>query len=79
MQEKKALWQGLSLAWQLGYTIAIPLIIFALLGRFLDKRYETSPLFLLGAIFLSLIVSGVGIYKKVFEIIKDLEQEERKK
>lgn len=58
----------LGLVFDLGYTIAVPLIFFALGGRFLDKKLESSPLFLLIGIFAALAVSGYGIYKKIKQI-----------
>lgn len=67
-KERSTLWQVLSLAWNLGYLIAIPLVVFALLGRFLDKRFGTSPLALLAGIFISLVVTTIGVYKKTKEI-----------
>ena len=67
-KERSSLWQVLSLAWNLGYLIAIPLVVFALLGRFLDKRFGTSPLALLAGIFISLVVTAIGVYKKTKEI-----------
>ncbi len=73
-KEKNQVWSALSLAWQLGYTIAIPVVVFGLLGRFLDKRLGTSPLFLLIGILISLVISSVGIYKKTIDIIKQTEE-----
>jgi F0F1-type ATP synthase assembly protein I len=67
-KERSTLWQALSLAWNLGYLIAVPLVVFALLGRFLDKRFGTSPLALLAGIFISLVVTTIGVYKKTKEI-----------
>ncbi len=58
-----------SLAWELGYTIAIPIIVFALLGRFADKYLNTSPFLLLLGILISIFVSVFMLYKKVKEII----------
>lgn len=60
--------KALRLVFDLGYTIAIPLIFFALGGRLLDRKFETSPLFLLVGIFAALAASGYGIYKKVQSI-----------
>lgn len=62
-------WSTISLAWQLGYSIAIPLIALALLGRFLDKKFETSPWLLLVGIFLSLITSTFLVYSKTIKIL----------
>lgn len=68
-KESNQTWNALSLAWELGYTIAVPIVIFALLGRFLDKWLGTSPWLLLVGIFASLIASSVGVYFKAIKII----------
>lgn len=60
----------LSLALELGYVIAIPIVVFGLLGRFLDKKFDSSPVLLLAGILVSIIVSSIGIYSKVRKIIK---------
>lgn len=64
------IWYILGLVGQLGFIIAIPLVIFALAGRYLDKIIHTSPLFLLLGMLLSLIVSGMAVWKIVKEIEK---------
>ena len=71
-KERSVLWQVLGLAWDLGYIIAIPLVLLALGGRLLDRHFNTSPLFLLVGIFVSLIVTTVGVYRKTRDIMKDL-------
>jgi len=68
--DKNKTFSALSLAWELGYSIALPLVIFALLGRWLDKKFATSPwLFLLGII-LAVTISSYLVYRKTMEIIK---------
>jgi F0F1-type ATP synthase assembly protein I len=68
--DKKKTFSALSLAWELGYSIALPLVIFALLGRWLDGKLATSPwLFLLGII-LAVSISSYLVYRKTMEIIK---------
>ena len=62
-------WSALSLAWELGYTIAIPIVALALGGRLLDKKLGTAPWLLLTGIFLSLIVSSWLVYGKTVKII----------
>lgn len=62
------MWSALALAWQLGYTIAIPLIVLALVGRFLDRRLDTSPLFLLAGIALSIVLSGIVVTRRIRNI-----------
>lgn len=62
----------LPLAWELGYTIAIPIVALALGGRFLDRYFGTSPVLLLVGIFISILLTTFLIYrktKKVLEVI----------
>ena len=63
-------WSAVGLAWQLGYTIAVPIVVLALVGRFLDKKLGTSPWLLLLGILLSIAISSWAIYKKTLDIIK---------
>lgn len=78
IKEKNNVWSALSLAWQLGYTIAIPLVVLALVGRFLDKRFGTSPWLLLVGVLSSLIVSTIAIYYKTVKILEETERESEK-
>ncbi|HEY4496290.1 MAG TPA: AtpZ/AtpI family protein [Candidatus Paceibacterota bacterium] len=55
----------LPLAFEVGWTIALPLVGLALLGRWLDKMFQASPLFLLTGSLLAIIISTVIIIKKV--------------
>jgi F0F1-type ATP synthase assembly protein I len=61
---------ALGLAWELGYTIAVPLVALALLGRFLDKKLGTAPWLLLLGILISIAVSSWAVYKKTLDIMK---------
>lgn len=54
-----------ALAWEMGYTIAIPLVAFALLGRFADKYFDSSPLFLLIGMLLAIAASTVILMRKM--------------
>jgi len=76
-KEKEGFWSALSLAWGLGYTIAIPLIALALFGRILDKRFNTSPWLLLAGIFLSIIISTFAVYYKTVKILNATEKERK--
>lgn len=62
-------WSAVSLAWELGFTIAIPVVILALLGRFLDKKLGTDPWLILAGVILSVLISSYLIYKKTAEIM----------
>jgi len=61
---------ALGLAWELGYTIAVPLVALAIFGRFLDKKLGTSPWLLLAGILVSIAVSSWLVYKKTLDILK---------
>lgn len=63
-------WSVFSLAFELGYMIAIPIVLFALGGRFLDKKIDSSPLFLLTGIFISIILTTYLVYKKTINVIE---------
>jgi F0F1-type ATP synthase assembly protein I len=62
-------WSALSLAWELGYTIAVPIVVLALAGRFADRRLGTSPWLLLAGIFVSIVISTISVYFKTIKII----------
>ncbi|MDO8559096.1 MAG: AtpZ/AtpI family protein [bacterium] len=70
-KERPIFLKTLSLAWEMGYTIAGPLVVLAFLGRFLDKKYESSPVALLSGVFLAMIISGAVVFKKTKKIMED--------
>lgn len=67
---KNDTWSALSFAWNLGYSIAIPLVLLALGGRFLDRKLGTSPWMLLGGILVSIIISSFIVYRKTIKLLK---------
>jgi len=54
----------IAFAFDVGLAIAVPLVIFALGGRFIDREYGTTPLFLIIGLLLSLVSTGIIIWKK---------------
>lgn len=71
---KKNSWSAVGFAWELGYSITIPLVVFTLGGRLLDKRLETAPWLLLAGLFFSIIVTFYIVYGKLMEIIRSEEE-----
>ncbi|MDD5489731.1 MAG: AtpZ/AtpI family protein [Candidatus Moranbacteria bacterium] len=69
MKSSDKQFSALGLAWELGYTIAVPLVALAILGRFLDKKLGTAPWLLLAGILVSVTVSSWAVYKKTLDII----------
>ena len=56
-------------AWELGYTIAVPIVTLTLIGRFADKYLNTSPLLLLIGVAISVFLSTWLIYKKTKQFL----------
>jgi len=65
-------WSVVSLAWRLGYTIAVPLVVFALLGRFADQALETTPWMMLMGILVATIVTSILLYRKIKKTLSRL-------
>jgi len=71
----KSISLAVSFAWELGYSIAIPLVLFALGGRFIDVKFDSSPVFFLLGKVLSIFVSSFIVFKKTLKIMRLLEEE----
>jgi ATP synthase protein I len=56
-------WAPLALVGQLGFTIAIPIALLAILGSYLDGRFHTGYLFVLLGLLLGLISGIYGAYR----------------
>jgi F0F1-type ATP synthase assembly protein I len=69
-ENKNSSWSALGFAWELGYSITIPIVIFALVGRLIDKKLGTSPWMLLVGILVSIMVSSYMVYKKTIKVMK---------
>ena len=67
--DKSKEFRAWALAGELGYTIAIPIVVLALLGRLADKAWGTAPWLMLLGIILSIATSSYLIYKKVKDIM----------
>ncbi len=66
----------ISLAWDLGWMIALPIVLLAIGGAMLDKKFQSSPWFLLGGIGLAFVISSVMVYGKVMRVMADLSMNE---
>lgn len=61
-------WRLAGLASQIGYIIAIPAVLFAFGGAYLDKNLGTSPLFVILGLSFAFLVSAFGVAKVIREI-----------
>lgn len=55
---------ALKIVGDFGATIAVPVVVFVLLGEYLDGRYHTSPWFTIAAFILAALISGKMVYTK---------------
>jgi ATP synthase protein I len=70
--QRTALWQALNIAWELGYTIAIPLVILALVGRWADAHLHTHPWLFLVGIVLAIISSSIILVRKFSKLLRQI-------
>lgn len=64
-------WSAFGLALELGWSIAIPLVIFAMAGRFADKVLGTTPWLFLVGLLVSIAISVYLIHRKVKNILNN--------
>lgn len=72
-------WSVFSLAMELGYLIAIPLVVFALAGRFVDKKLDTSPWIFLAGICISIVLTTYLVHKKTVSVLDNDSEENTEK
>lgn len=70
--QRTALWQALNIAWELGYTIAVPLVILALAGRWADAQFHTKPWLFLAGIILAIASSSVLLVRKFSKLLRQI-------
>ena len=55
---------ALRIAGDFGATIAVPVVLLAIIGRKMDNNYDSGIIFTLIGFVLAAIISGIIIYKK---------------
>lgn len=65
---------ALSLAWQLGFFIAIPIGGFLFLGLWGDNFFNTKPFFLLLGLVIGIVITIYEVYHLLIPVIKDKEK-----
>ena len=61
----------ISIAWQLGFLIAVPIGGFLFLGFLGDKFFRTKPFLLILGIILGIIITIYEVYHLLIPLIKD--------
>jgi F0F1-type ATP synthase assembly protein I len=69
-QKNINLGQVLALGGELGFLIALPLIICILLGLWIDKKLNTFPWILLASVLAGMILTVVNVYKIVIPFLE---------
>jgi len=55
----------LGLATEIGFVIAVPLVVLIFIGARLDEKFSTTPLFILLAFVVSIVISSMIIGRKI--------------
>ena len=63
-RERKYMLMGFRIVGDFGASIAVPVVVFVLIGQWLDEKYQAGPYFTVGAFVLAALLSGRLIYKK---------------
>ena len=59
--------------------IAGPIIIALFVGKWLDRKYDSSPWFFIGLTVIAFIISIAGIMKILMKYLNDIEKEAKEK
>ena len=71
-QKLKTRWELVSLAFELGYIIALPLLAFILAGKYLDQRFGTHPYLKLLGLLLAIGATTLWLIKRFLEIFEGI-------
>lgn len=74
MNDRKYWLFALRIVGDFGATIAIPVVVFAYLGKRLDARYNTTPWLLITGFVVAALVSGVIIYRRAKRYGKEYQE-----
>lgn len=69
-------WSALRFAWELGYLIAIPVVVFAVGGALADRWLGTKPWLLVFGVLVSIVITTVSVTIKAIRIMSDRSQTE---
>jgi F0F1-type ATP synthase assembly protein I len=69
-QKNINLGQIITLGSELGFLIALPIVICIFLGLWIDKKLNTFPLVLLASILVGIVLTIVNVYKIVIPFLE---------
>lgn len=79
--ERRSYLLGLRIAGDFGVTIAGPVVIFVLIGQWVDRTYRSAPWATILAFLLAALISGKIVYKKAKDYAqqyKELSEQKQK-
>ena len=62
---------AISLAWQLGFFIVLPIVGFLFLGFWVDKAFGTTPFFMLVGLLIGIVGSVYETYHLLIPLIRN--------
>jgi F0F1-type ATP synthase assembly protein I len=68
--DRATMFRAVGFAWDVGFIIAIPALIFGFGGAYADKHFGTTPLLMLLGLGFAMVVSFYTIWKKIKEFLK---------
>lgn len=71
-------WGAVSLALELGFIIALPIVALGLLGKYLDERYQTHSLFRIAGLLLAIGLSTAWLSRRFAEVFKSMSNGNKK-
>ncbi|PLX28221.1 hypothetical protein C0581_03060 [Candidatus Parcubacteria bacterium] len=78
-KDRKYTLMGLSIIGDFGATIAVPVILFVIIGQWLEGKYGYAPWFTVLGFVLAALLSGKLIYKKAKQYGKEYEDLDKDK
>ena len=63
-QDREYVMLGLRIVGEFGAIIAVPIVLFALGGKWLDAKYGTEPMFLIAGFVVAVALSAHMVYRK---------------
>jgi len=68
--------EAIGFVWDVFFSVSIPTVLFALVGRWLDTHWHSSPYATVAGLLLSLIVSVLLISRKAITMSKRMKGEQ---
>ena len=63
----------------IGWYVAVCIVLGVFAGLWLDSKFETSPIFLLGGTLLGVVTAFYGMYKLMAPFLKDTSHDGKRK